>query len=88
MQLYSGLRDSHLYIFKHWVLELLVKNKGIASIKNDLVPLLLECQYRDRILKREGIPSILEAHSKDIFEKARMLSLSNNHIPKVFYQSI
>ena len=83
MQLYSGLRDSHLYMFKHWVLELLVRNKGIASIKNDLVPLLMECQYRNKVLNREGIPSILEACSKDIFEKARSLS-SRNYIPKVW----
>ena len=83
MQLYSGLRDSHLYVFKYWVLELLMKNKSIASIKNDLVPLLLECQYRDKVYKREGIAAIQDLHTKDIFEKARGFSLTKNHSPKV-----
>jgi translation initiation factor eIF-2B subunit gamma len=70
-------------VFKQWVLELLVKNKSIASIKNDLVPLLLECQYREKVCKREGIASIQDLHSNDIFEKARGLSLTKNHLPNV-----
>lgn len=55
IHLYSQLRDSHLYIFKKWVLDLVVKNKNIGSIKADLVPLLLSCQHREDIVKKEGI---------------------------------
>lgn len=55
IHLHSKLRDGHLYIFKNWVIDLVVKNKLISSIKNDLVPLLLLCQHRDAIAAREGI---------------------------------
>jgi translation initiation factor eIF-2B subunit gamma len=51
----SKLRDAHLYIFKRWVLELIVKNIHISSIKADLLPMLLECQYRSALVKREKI---------------------------------
>ena len=55
VQMHSHLRDAHLYVFKRWVLELLVKNHRLSSIKSDLVPLLLECQHRSAVVKREGI---------------------------------
>ena len=60
------------------------KNKTISSIKSELVPLLLECQHRDRVLKREGIDTLQqESNSFDIFARARLLSLSRNTLPPV-----
>lgn len=52
---YSQLRDSHLYIFKKWVIDVIAKSKSISSIRLDLVPLLLECQYRSNLVHKEGI---------------------------------
>jgi translation initiation factor eIF-2B subunit gamma len=60
---YSQLRDSHLYIFKKWVIDYIAKSKSISSIRLDLVPLLLECQYRPNLVKKEGIDKLLLAHS-------------------------
>ena len=36
---------AHLYIFKHWVLQLLVERKNLSSIQHDLVPLLVKSQH-------------------------------------------
>lgn len=40
-----NLRDCHLYVFSHWVLELLKRNVAISSIKAELVPYLVRRQY-------------------------------------------
>lgn len=55
LHFYSQLRDSHLYIFKKWVIDFIAKTKSISSIRLDLVPLLLECQYRSNLVRKEGI---------------------------------
>jgi translation initiation factor eIF-2B subunit gamma len=59
VKFHSRLRDAHLYIFKRWILELLVKSPHLTSIKYDLIPLLLEAQHRKAIVKREGIEGSL-----------------------------
>lgn len=51
----STFRDSHLYIFKRWVLDLIVQNERISSIQEDLIPLLVKCQYQSLLLKRHNI---------------------------------
>ncbi|KAJ3275482.1 hypothetical protein HDV01_000309 [Terramyces sp. JEL0728] len=81
IHLHSQLRDGHLYLFKRWVLELVVKNRNVVSIKSDLVPLLLEAQHRKLVYTREGIEALQDEHSQDIFAKARLLSLSGNRAP-------
>lgn len=75
---HSQLRDSHLYIFKKWVIDAIAKSKNISSIRLDLVPLLLECQYRTNLVKKEGIDKLLLAHS-DPFVQAYAYS---SHGPK------
>lgn len=80
---HSQLRDAHLYIFKHWVLDLVVK-KELVSIKNDLVPLLLECQHRKTLVESLGVSALQQDHQPDLFKKARMFSLSQpNSLPQV-----
>ncbi|KAJ3320888.1 hypothetical protein HDV06_004784 [Boothiomyces sp. JEL0866] len=81
VHIHSQLRDAHLYLFKRWVLELVAKNRSIASIKTDLVPLLLEAQHRKLVYNREGIDALQDEHNQDIFAKARLLSLSGNRSP-------
>ncbi|GAB9464460.1 Translation initiation factor eif-2b subunit gamma [Globisporangium polare] len=44
--LHSDLYDSHFYIFSHWVVDLLLEKKYIASIKADLIPHLVRRQFR------------------------------------------
>ncbi|XJO71589.1 hypothetical protein BDV3_001075 [Batrachochytrium dendrobatidis] len=78
VHLHSQLRDAHLYIFRKWVLDLVSKNKNLSSIKNDLVPLLLECQHRESVLKREGIDKLMAAGNSDLFARALMYSTSGH----------
>ena len=58
ISLHSTLRDAHLYVFKHWVINLIARNTRLISIKNDLLPLLMELQYRKSTRIREGIAGL------------------------------
>ncbi|KAI8920563.1 nucleotide-diphospho-sugar transferase [Entophlyctis helioformis] len=78
VHLHSALRDAHLYVFRRWVLELLVRNKTISSVKNELVPLLLECQHRESVAKREGVDKLA---SLDIFERAMAHMMGRSERP-------
>jgi hypothetical protein len=61
-----------------------VVSKALVSIKNDLVPLLLECQHRKTLVESLGIPGFQQDHQPDLFKKARMYSLSKpNILPQV-----
>ncbi|KAG4305105.1 hypothetical protein PORY_001275 [Pneumocystis oryctolagi] len=55
----TTLRDSHLYVFKRWVLDLIVQNERISSVQEDLIPLLVKCQYQSLLLKRYDIREII-----------------------------
>lgn len=44
IDLHSRLLDAHLYIFKRWVLDVLIQRKSLSSIKEDLLPLLIKSQ--------------------------------------------
>ncbi|KAI8922844.1 trimeric LpxA-like protein, partial [Entophlyctis helioformis] len=55
-------------IAKRWVLELL----------NELVPLLLECQHRESVAKREGVDKLA---SLDIFERAMAHMMGRSERP-------
>ncbi|KAJ3220053.1 hypothetical protein HK099_004464 [Clydaea vesicula] len=52
---HTHLRDAHLYIFNRWVMDLIYSKKHISSLKADLLPLLIECQYNKNLYEREGI---------------------------------
>lgn len=42
----SNLLDVHAYVFKRWVLDLVVEKKSLVSIREELVPLLVRRQFR------------------------------------------
>ena len=60
IDLHTNYKDVHLYLFKRWVIDFIFEKKKISSIKNDLVPLLLKCQYNKRICEREGIDKCIQ----------------------------
>ncbi|KAJ3071835.1 hypothetical protein HDU98_004726 [Podochytrium sp. JEL0797] len=62
VNIHTKLRDAHLYVFKHWVIDFLAKSK-IQSIKDELIPLLTHFQYSEKVLKREGAVKYLTAPS-------------------------
>ncbi|DAZ97557.1 TPA: hypothetical protein N0F65_005529 [Lagenidium giganteum] len=73
--LHTDLYDPHFYIFSHWVLDLLIEKKYIASIKADLLPHLVRRQFRG---KAALPPAIFEkATSKQ--QLAHSLSLATHH---------
>eukprot|EP01006_Ploeotia_vitrea_P044549 TRINITY_DN66837_c2_g1_i1.p1 TRINITY_DN66837_c2_g1~~TRINITY_DN66837_c2_g1_i1.p1 ORF type:complete len:288 (-),score=164.35 TRINITY_DN66837_c2_g1_i1:435-1172(-) len=44
MTIYTNLKDAHVYIFSHWVLDLLADKPNIVSIQGELVPYLVRSQ--------------------------------------------
>lgn len=48
-----NLQDAHLYIFKHWVLDVIKEKEKISSIRQDLVPLIIKCQYQRKLVEVE-----------------------------------
>ena len=46
LTLHSSLKDAHLYLFAHWVLNLLDDKRLMASVQADLVPYLVKSQHR------------------------------------------
>ncbi|KAL1507917.1 hypothetical protein AB1Y20_007522 [Prymnesium parvum] len=45
LQIHTDLTDAHVYIFSHWVLEVLESKPHFASIKFELVPYLVHKQF-------------------------------------------
>ncbi|TPX59870.1 hypothetical protein CcCBS67573_g09052 [Chytriomyces confervae] len=74
VNIHTKLRDAHLYVFKHWVIDFIAKSK-IQSIKDELIPLLTHFQYSEEVLKREGIDKFLTSSANfDQFYASRQLS--------------
>lgn len=71
--LHSDLYDAHFYIFSHWVVELLLEKKYIASIKADLVPHLIKRQFRGT----SALPESVRERAISQQQLASKLSLSS-----------
>eukprot|EP00466_Bigelowiella_natans_P005900 jgi/Bigna1/55398/estExt_Genewise1Plus.C_580041 len=54
MTLHSRLEDAHVYIFAHWVATVIKEDKTLSSIQNDLIPHLVEAQFKESRLKVDG----------------------------------
>lgn len=72
--LHSDLYDPHLYVFSHWVLDLLQEKKYIASIKADLIPHLVRRQFRGAA----ALPEAVRAKAVHHQGLANSLSLSKS----------
>lgn len=53
-------RASRIYVFKHWVLELVDKNPGIQTVNYQLVNVLLQMQYRQSIREKYKVDKYIE----------------------------
>ena len=42
---HSGLRDAHLYLLKRWIVDYVVADKNISTIKGELLPVLVRKQF-------------------------------------------
>ncbi|KAI8907157.1 nucleotide-diphospho-sugar transferase [Gorgonomyces haynaldii] len=73
---YTQLRDSHVYVFKRWIMDHLIKQKHWHSIRQDLVPALLQYQHKVDLCKKDGVDKFV---NQDPLLKARMMSTSGSH---------
>ncbi|KAI8985928.1 nucleotide-diphospho-sugar transferase [Pilobolus umbonatus] len=55
VRVYTQLQDARLYIFKKWIIDVIAAKDNIESISEDLIPLLVKCQYQRKLVEREGI---------------------------------
>ncbi|KAG2173592.1 hypothetical protein INT43_005010 [Umbelopsis isabellina] len=95
VKLHMNLQDAHLYIFKHWVLDVIKAKEKISSIRQDLVPLIIKCQYQRKLVEVEEMDKY--AKSDDLLDTALSLStvydefdetLLNQHDPfKTYFKS-
>ncbi|CAG8500384.1 10957_t:CDS:10 [Diversispora eburnea] len=67
VNIHTTLQDSHVYIFKRWVIDLIVQRKAISSVCDHLVPLLVKCQYQKLLLEKEGIDKL--ANSQEPYQR-------------------
>ncbi|KAF8477329.1 hypothetical protein BDZ91DRAFT_787895 [Kalaharituber pfeilii] len=52
-------RDAHIYIFPHWVLEFIVANPKLSSVKDDVIPWLAKCGWQKGLGEKMGLSEIL-----------------------------
>lgn len=72
---YTQLKDAHLYIFKHWIIDMLLQKKNISSIRGELVPLLVKCQSASSTwLKKEGFDKYIQSSSSALSSPVTPLS--------------
>lgn len=54
---HTELRDAHLYILKSWVLDFIVRNETMCSLKDDVIPTLIKTQYTSALHRKLDINS-------------------------------
>lgn len=59
----TTLSDLHVYVFKRWILDLLIAEPKLSSLQSDLLPLLIKCQYQSLLLERYNIEEMIPDHS-------------------------
>lgn len=62
--------DPHLYIFAHWVIDLIANKENMISIKHELIPYIIKKQYRN-VKEESGFPV---DKLRDIHEDALKIS--------------
>ncbi|KAI7867027.1 nucleotide-diphospho-sugar transferase [Spinellus fusiger] len=73
VSVHTDLQDAHLYIFKRWVLDMVADKESISSISEDLIPLLVKCQYQKKMVEREMVEKYA-ANNKNLLSTALALS--------------
>ncbi len=55
VNLYSTLIDAHCYVFQKCVMDWIVSNKDLSSIREDLMPLLVKAQSSRSALQKSAL---------------------------------
>ncbi|KAJ3189446.1 hypothetical protein HDU85_003076 [Gaertneriomyces sp. JEL0708] len=77
IKLYTNLRDAHVYVFKRWVMDIVVADKTISSIRKDLMKYLVQCQYSHQARAKARVNQLLSANP-DVFAEAELLSTTSS----------
>jgi len=65
VEVHTNLVDCHLYVFKHWVLDLAARSaQDFSSVRNDLLPYLVNLQFQPRRQDALGPELWAKARSK------------------------
>ncbi|XP_046742908.1 translation initiation factor eIF-2B subunit gamma [Diprion similis] len=83
-QIHSKLLDAHLYVIRKWVLDYLVTDKSISSIKGELLPYIIKKQLAasNNPKKMEKNTSIIGKNTKkDVFQFAMENPWDKRHKP-------
>ncbi|KAL1931833.1 hypothetical protein VTP01DRAFT_8889 [Rhizomucor pusillus] len=75
----TDLQDAHLYIFNRWVLDLVADKEKISSISEDLIPMLVKCQYQKKMVEQENV-SEYASRDDPILKTALSLSTTASDI--------
>jgi len=54
---HSGLQDCHLYIMKRWILDYILADRNISTVKGELMPVVVRKQFSSST-KSSGQPSV------------------------------
>ncbi|KAL0073242.1 nucleotide-diphospho-sugar transferase [Phycomyces blakesleeanus] len=73
VRVHTDLQDAHVYIFKRWVLDMVADKENISSISEDLIPMLVKCQYQKKMVEQEAVEKYAAAN-KNLLSTALSLS--------------
>jgi translation initiation factor eIF-2B subunit gamma len=70
MRYSTKYRDQHIYLFSHWVLDVLEEKPAISSVQGELIPYLVRAQFST---------AVTHLYQKSRFEQAISTSLTMSH---------
>lgn len=59
VNMYTTLRDAHIYVFHHGMVEFLVDHPDLCSLREDVLPLLVQLQSSKRMFIESRITSCM-----------------------------
>lgn len=65
VRILTTYRDAHIYIFPHWILEMITRNPKLDSISEDIVGWWAKASWQDGLASKLGLPSIFDSASSD-----------------------
>ncbi|KAJ8659657.1 hypothetical protein O0I10_004636 [Lichtheimia ornata] len=80
VRVHTDLYDAHLYIFKRWVLDMVMDKENIVSISEDLVPMLVKCQYQKKMVEREKVQEYASTNDPLLKTAFSLSTTASEHI--------
>lgn len=80
IRMLTTYRDAHIYIFPHWVLEMITHNAKLDSISEDIVGWWAKATWQKGLASKLGLQSIFDNASSDESREGDSGSLSSGAI--------